>query len=36
MNHDDVLKYIKNHFKNMLKDKIKSIEQSIRSNTKKQ
>ena len=32
MNHDDVLKYIKNHFK----AKIKSTEQSIRSNTKKQ
>ena len=36
MNRDDVIKYIKNHFKNMLDVKIKSIEQSIRSNTKKQ
>ena len=36
MNRDDVINYIKNHFKNMLDDKIKSIEQSIRSNTKKQ
>ena len=36
MNHNDVIKYIKSHFKNMLEDKIKSIEQSIRSNTKKQ
>ena len=36
MNHNDVIKYIKSHFKNMLEDKIKSIEQSIRSITKKQ
>ena len=36
MNHNDVIKYIKSHFKNMLEDKIKSIEQSIRSNIKKQ
>ena len=36
MNHNDVIKYIKSHFKNMLEDKIKSFEQSIRSNIKKQ
>ena len=36
MNHNDVIKYIKSHFKNMLEDKIKSMEQSIRSNIKKQ
>ena len=36
MNHNNVAKYIKSHFKNMLEDKIKSIEQSIRSNIKKQ
>ena len=36
MNHNDVTKYIKSRFKNMLEDKIKSIEQSIRSNIKKQ
>ena len=36
MNHNNVTKYIKSHFKNMLEDKIKSIEQSIRSNIKKQ
>ena len=36
MNHNDVTKYIKSRFKNMLEDKIKSIEQSIRSNNKKQ
>ena len=36
MNHNDVAKYIKCHFKNMLEDKIKSIEQFIRSNIKKQ
>ena len=36
MNHNDVIKYIKSHFKNMLEDKIKSIEQAIRSNIKKE
>ena len=36
MNHNDVTKYIKSRFKNMLEDKIKFIEQSIRSNIKKQ
>ena len=36
MNHNDVTKYIKCHFKNMLEDKIKSTEQPIRSNIKKQ
>ena len=36
MNHNDVIKYIKSHFKNMLEDKIKTIEQSTRANTKKQ
>ena len=36
MNHNKVIKYIKTHFKNMLEDKIKSIEQTIRSNVKKQ
>ena len=36
MNHNDVIKHIKSHFKNMLEGKIKSIEQSIRSNIKKQ
>ena len=35
MNHNDVTKYIKSRFKNMLEDKIKSIEQPIRSNNKK-
>ena len=33
MNHNDVIKYIKSHFKNMLKNKIKSIEEA---NVKKQ
>ena len=36
MNHNDVIKYIKSHFKNMLEDKIKSIEQAIRPNIKKE
>ena len=36
MNHNDVTKYIKCHFKNMLEDQMKSIEQFIRSNIKKQ
>ena len=36
MNHNDVTKYVKSHFKNMLEDQIKSIEKSIRSNIKKQ
>ena len=36
MNHDDIIKYVKSHFKNMLKDKLKSIEQYLRFNTKKQ
>ena len=36
MNHGDVIKYIKSHFKNMLEDKVKSIEQALRSNIKKQ
>ena len=36
MNHEDVIKYIKSHFKNMLEDKVKSIEQAIRSSINKQ
>ena len=36
MNHGHVIKYIKSHFKNMLEDKVKSIEQALRSNIKKQ
>ena len=36
MNHEDVIKYIKSHLKNMLDEKIKSMEQSIRNNLKKQ
>ena len=35
MNHEDVIKYIKSHFKNMLEDKIKSLEESIRNSLKK-
>ena len=35
MNHNDVIKYIKSHFKNMFEDKIKSIKQPIRANIKK-
>ena len=36
INHNDVTKYVKSHFKNMLENQIKSIEKSIRSNIKKQ
>ena len=36
MNHEYVIKYIKSQFKNMLDDKIKSLEYPIRSNLKKQ
>ena len=36
MNHSDVIKYIKSQFKNMLNDKIKSMEKSITNNLKKQ
>ena len=36
MNHEYVIKYIKSQFKNMLDDKIKSLEHPIRSNIKKQ
>ena len=36
MNHNDAIKYIQSHFKNMLEDKVKSIEQTIRSNVKEQ
>ena len=36
MNHSDVIKHIKSQFKNMLNDKIKSMEQSITNNLKKQ
>ena len=36
MNHEYVIKYIKSQFKNMLDDKIKSLEDLIRSNIKKQ
>ena len=35
MNHEEVIKYIKNNFKNMLDDKIKSFENSVRNNLKK-
>ena len=35
MNHEEVLKYIKNNFQNMLDDKIKSFENSVRNNLKK-
>ena len=36
MNHECVIKYIESHFKNMLDDKIKSLEPAIRSNLQKQ
>ena len=36
MNHEYVIKYIKSQFKNMLDDMIKSLEDLIRSNIKKQ
>ena len=36
MNREYVIKYIKSQFKNMLDDKIKSLEHPIRSNIKKQ
>ena len=36
MNREYVIKYIKSQFKNMLDDKIKSLEHLIRSNIKKQ
>ena len=36
MIHEYVIKYIKSQFKNMLDDKIKSLEYPIRSNLKKQ
>ena len=36
MNHEYVIKYIKHQFKNMLADKIKSLQHPIRSNLKKQ
>ena len=36
MNHEYVIKYIKSQFKNILDDKIKSLEHPIRSNLKKQ
>ena len=36
MNHEYVIKYIKSQFKNMLDDQIKSLEDLIRSNIKKQ
>ena len=36
MNHEYVIKYIKTQIKNMLDDKIKSLEHPIRSNIKKQ
>ena len=32
MNHEEVIKYIKNNFQNMLDDKIKSFENSVRNN----
>ena len=35
MNHNETIKYIKTHFKNMVDDKIKSIEHAIRTNLKK-
>ena len=35
MNHEEVIKYIKNNFKNILDDKIKSFENSVRNNLKK-
>ena len=35
MNHEEVLKYIKNNFQNMLDDKIKSFENSVKNNLKK-
>ena len=35
MNHNEIIKYIKTHFKNMVDDKIKSIEHAIRTNLKK-
>ena len=35
MNHECVIKYIESHFKNMLDDKIKSLEPAIRSNLQK-
>ena len=35
MNHEEVIKYIKNNFENMLDDKIRSFENSVRNNLKK-
>ena len=35
MNHNEIIKYIKTHFKKMVDDKIKSIEHAIRTNLKK-
>ena len=36
MNQDNVIKRNKSHSKNILQSKVKPIEQTIRSNTKKQ
>ena len=36
MNHKEIIKYIKTNFKNMLDEKIKSFEQSLKNNLKKQ
>ena len=35
MNHNEIIKYIKTHFKKMVDDKIKSIEHAIRTRLKK-
>ena len=35
MNHNEIIKYIKTHFKNMVNEKIESIEHAIRTNLKK-
>ena len=35
MNHNEIIRYIKAHFKNMVDNKIKSIEHHVRSNPKK-
>ena len=35
MNHNETIKYIKGHFKNMVDNKFKSIEHDVRSNPKK-
>ena len=35
MHHNEIIRYIKTHFKNMVDEKIESIEHAIRTNLKK-